>query len=309
MTMSDEDRRVLEELERRLLTLLPEEYRDSYEDVQPVSMGSAALRYGADGQVAWNAMWDTFCNLALAGGPPHKGTLLEPASRRAIEANPGGYAEVISHICRGIEMVTGLDAAGSPHPGWVRVECSTDSMAAWLVRAIAMENIAVRAEGPMLELPAGPDYRIEKEIKNVVTAIAKATHYWLEHMSLPEWRAVGALLEGMNEESALVEPPHDREGADVDAADALAGAVADAVHRNTGLKRSPHRVAGWIGFECGSVRAAVWMMRMMATVNVLSRREDTVLFVPINPAIDPDGTTVADSVTLIHRLAAGKGVC
>ena len=32
-----------EVLEARLKTLLPEEYQDSYEDVQPVSMGSAGL--------------------------------------------------------------------------------------------------------------------------------------------------------------------------------------------------------------------------------------------------------------------------
>lgn len=67
-------------LEERLRIILPEDYRESYEDVQPVSMGSAGLRFDANGKVAWNEMWDTFCDLALAGGPPHKGRLLEPAS-------------------------------------------------------------------------------------------------------------------------------------------------------------------------------------------------------------------------------------
>ena len=72
----------LAELERRLTLILPEEYQDSYEDVQPVSMGSAGLKYDNDGNVAWDEMWATFCDLAMAGGPPHKGMLLEPASRR-----------------------------------------------------------------------------------------------------------------------------------------------------------------------------------------------------------------------------------
>ena len=75
------DRRALEALDARLRTLLPEEYRDVYEDVQPISMGSAGLKYDADGQVAWDQMWGSFCDLAMAGGPPHKGTLLEPGHR------------------------------------------------------------------------------------------------------------------------------------------------------------------------------------------------------------------------------------
>ena len=52
-----------------------------------------------------------------------------------------------------------------------------------LLRAIVMENISVRAEGPTLELPAGPSYRLHKEIKNVITVIAKTNHYWEEHIA------------------------------------------------------------------------------------------------------------------------------
>ncbi len=44
-----------------------------YEDVQPVSMGSAGLKFASDGRVAWDEMWGLFCDLALAGGPPHRG--------------------------------------------------------------------------------------------------------------------------------------------------------------------------------------------------------------------------------------------
>ena len=55
-------------------------------------------------------MWDTFCDLAMAGGPPHKGRLLEPASPAAIDAQPDRYAAVVEEIARGIRMVSGLDA-------------------------------------------------------------------------------------------------------------------------------------------------------------------------------------------------------
>ena len=87
LTPDTSDEREL--LEARLKTLLPEEYQDSYEDVQPVSMGSAGLKYGRDGRVAWNEIWGSFCDLAMAGGPPHRGTLLEPATKAEINQTAG----------------------------------------------------------------------------------------------------------------------------------------------------------------------------------------------------------------------------
>jgi sirohydrochlorin cobaltochelatase len=44
-----------------------------------------------------------------------------------------------------------------------------------------MENVSVRREGPVLYLPAAPSYRLDKEIKNVITVVAKTYHYWCEH--------------------------------------------------------------------------------------------------------------------------------
>src|SRR5687768_17399661 len=54
MTNSVVDQHALEELDVRLKMMLPKEYQDSYESLQPVSMGSAGLKYDADGKVAWN---------------------------------------------------------------------------------------------------------------------------------------------------------------------------------------------------------------------------------------------------------------
>jgi hypothetical protein len=53
---------------------------------------------------------------------------------------------------------------------------------------------------------------------------------------------------------------------------------------------------------------AVWMMRAMVVNNVLSRREGTTLFVPNNPVSDPGGVIVARTVSIVHRLAAIRGV-
>ena len=306
MSMVEEDHRIFEELERRLRTLLPEEYRDRYDEVQPVSMGTAGVRYGADGRIAWDQMWGSFCDLAMAGGPPHKGTLLQPAAAAAIEAEPAAYGAVVAEICRGIMMVTDLEAERSPSPGWVRLQCPTRGMAGWLLRAIVMENIAVRGEGTTLELPAGPAYHPLKEIKNVITVIAKTAHYWVGHMPVMQRQEISDLLDAMTEESPFVAPAYTPNDTTTAAHEALATRLADAIGRETGLARSPHRHRDWAGFECGGVRLAVWMMRMLAAVNVAARREGTVLFVPVVPAVDPDGELVSSSLALIHRLAVAR---
>jgi sirohydrochlorin cobaltochelatase len=272
------ERAALEELDARLRTLLPEEYQDSYEDVQPVPMRSAGLKYAADGRVAWNEIWQTFCDLAMAGGPPHRGSLLAPGARRDIEAQADAYDLVSREICRGVTMVTDLPAEPSPNPGWVRIACEGTAMAGWLARAIVMENVAARCDGDLLDLPAAPAFRLEKEIKNVVTVIAKSCHYWVGHTPRVQQRAIARVLIEIAAESPLVQP---------------AAAVEE---------------GGWRGVECASVPEAIWMMRAMVVTNVFARREGTVLFVPVNPTLDPAGTVAAAAVAHVQRLAAARGV-
>ena len=196
----------LEALDARLRTLLPELYQDSYEAVEPKPMRSAGLKYDADGQVAWDQIWGSFCDLAMAGGPPHKGALLEPGIEADINAQFGRYDEVAEEICRGITLVTGLRAYVAPEPGWVSVTCTGDAMAGWLMRAIVMENVAARRRGAILELPAAPHFRIEKEIKNVITVMAKTCHYWVGHIPHEQQQAIAELFSTMARESPLVEP-------------------------------------------------------------------------------------------------------
>ena len=128
-------------------------------------------------------MWTGFCELALAGGAPHRGTLLEPVHERAIAANPEQYEWVLRELERGLGLVTGLAVRRSPVPGWIGLECGDEDMAIWVLRAIVVENVTVRREGSVLWFPAGPDFRLEREIRNVVTVVAKTTHYWQEHVA------------------------------------------------------------------------------------------------------------------------------
>jgi len=305
--MTADERRALEILEDRIRILLPEEYQDSYESVQPVSMGSASLKYGTDGRVAWDVMWESFCDLAMAGGPPHKGTLLEPASLAEIDAALPRYAEVVSEICRGINLAADVAAKPSPLAGWIRVDCFSDAMAGWLLRAIVMENVAVRRNGLMLFLPAGPGFRVEKEIKNVITVIAKTSHYWLGHTPRHQREAIANLFAEMERESPLVEPALGSAGP-AESLDHTSAAMAASILQRTGLRASGHCSVNWLGLECPSVRAAVWLMRSLVGCNVLSRREGTALFVPVNPVTDPDGAAVVRSLARVHSFAVAKHV-
>lgn len=324
--MRADTRKALETLDLRLKALLPPEYQETYEKMQPTPMRSAPLKFDAAGNVAWNEIWGSFCDLAMAGGPPHKGQLLEPGSESEIESHADRYAEVVEEICRGVMMTTLLDAERSPVPGWIRVECYTETMAKWLLRAIAMENVAIRRTAALLDLPAAPHFRLEKEIKNVITVIAKTSHYWLEHMSRLQQRAIANLLTQLDEESPLVEPATAPDGqsaaakptlklaaakkaaAQTPAAPTAATKIAEVIEQQCGLRASPHRYTGWLGVECPSPRAAIWMMRALVASNILARREASALFVPVNPSTDPNGETVASAVVHIHALAAVKNV-
>ena len=301
--MNAEDSTALEWLDGRLRILLPEEYQDSYEDLKPVPMRSAGLKYAADGRVAWNEIWGSFCDLAMAGGPPHKGQLLEPGIEADINAEFGRYDAVAEEICRGIRMATGLRSYVSPTPGWVCVTCSSDGMADWLVRAILMENVAARRAGAVLELPAAPHFRLEKEIKNVVTVIAKTCHYWMGHIPPEQQRAIGELLGAIGQESACIAPDFS-EMDSLDRHRRLAAVVADAIQRDTGLAQSNHHYANWVGIECASVRSAIWMMRALVVSNVLSRREEKALLVPVNPSSDPRGAAVSSAVARTYTWAS-----
>jgi hypothetical protein len=164
--------------------ILPPRYQNQTPSAAPMS--AADLEYAADGSVAWDAIWTNFCDLALAGGPPHRGTLLEPVTPAEVAADPDGYARVLAELERGLAIVTGQPIVASATPGWIGIACDSDDMALWLIRAITVENICVRREGSMLYVPAGPQFQLAKEIKNVVTVVAKTVHYWHEHQSALE---------------------------------------------------------------------------------------------------------------------------
>jgi hypothetical protein len=277
--------------EERLRTLLPSIYRDRTDEVQPVSMGSAPLAFDMDGNVAWDRMWGGFCDLAMAGGPPHKGRLLEPGTPESILAEPVRYAEICDEIVRGIGLAARLKAAPSSS-GWVCVQCGNHTMAEWLLRAITMENVSVRLEQDSILLPAGPAFRVEKEIKNVITVIAKTTHYWSGHLIRLQQLGIANLFYQLDSEAPLLQPEREPDMENADARESIQRALQDA----TGLRITEHGYVTWIGLDCGGVPSAITTMRRLVASNILCRREGTAIFLPLNSAADPHGARLARSV-------------
>jgi sirohydrochlorin cobaltochelatase len=262
-------------LEARINAILPPRYVGCFEDVPAASMGTASLKYDKQGKVAWGEIWTTFCHLALAGGPPHRGSFLAAVPAAEALAHPAEQAAIVAEIKRAIRLSANLRALDTEPPGWVCLRCHDADMAAWLVRAIVAENVIARHEGEILFVPAGPKFRIEKEIKNVVVSVAKSCHYLLDHVE-PEERP-----RGFPED--LIEPPLPEAIAAAPQQHLAATAALRAtITSQSGLETTDAQSPGWIGLQCTSEEMAIWLQRATIVENILARREAETLFVPVS---------------------------
>jgi len=259
-------------LDAKINAFLPAQYQHCYTSVSPTSMGSATLKYGADGKVAWDQIWTTFCDLALAGGPPHRGTLLEPVSEADVAAEPERYGEVVAEIRRAIRATTPLQVVDGYVPGWVGVQCDSPEEAAWLQFSVTAENVSARRRQSVLQLPAGPAFRVEKEIKNVTVALAKSSHYWDGHLTASQQKLGG---------ETTWEPASPAEAAAAPSEYDTAVGEVDEGLRAAGLPTLPRRYVGWVGVETASEEDAVWLLRAVLVERVLARREENVLYLPV----------------------------
>ena len=144
-------------------------------------MAAAPMKYAADGAVDWGNMWDTFCELAQTGGPPHRATVLRAPDPATVDTADPAYQSVAAEISRGILAVSGLPAAPA-QPGWIAVQCRSAAQARWLADSILEENVAAQAVESTLLLPLAAYFTTPGEIKNVITVVAKTTHYWADHL-------------------------------------------------------------------------------------------------------------------------------
>lgn len=285
----------LEVLAAKINAILPPQYQNCYDRVPPTSMGSAALKIGADGMVAWDEIWTSFCDLALAGGPAHRGTLLEPADEDEVAAHPQQYHTAAQEIARGIHLATQLLVLPAFAPGWVGVRCDDAATAQWLMQAITVENVSARRQGDILLVPAGPAFRLEKEIKNVVTAVAKTHHYCAYHMRTTLPQPAGTHIEpALKKEIRKAAKDYAR----------VVHMMRNMIQQEIGLPTVAGRCMGWIGVRCRSVEMAIWLLRAIVVNQVLARREQQLLCLPAGPGFASDGSAdrVVTALVRAYRL-------
>jgi hypothetical protein len=150
-------------------------------------MSAATFVYRDDGRPDWSAMWTDFCELALYGGPPHRGPD-DALHAGIVEENTDTGDDAIAELRRGIWETTGLFAEPAA-TGWLAITCESATLAAWLCAAIILENVDARCDGDLLLLPASPSFGITNEVKSVITVLAKTHHYWQAHVMATAGRA------------------------------------------------------------------------------------------------------------------------
>ncbi len=221
--------------------------------------------------------------------------------------SPHRYEGVVAEICRGIQLVADLAAEPSATPGWIRVECVNRATAEWLLRAITVENVAVRCNNLDLELPAATHFRLEKEIKNVITVVAKTAHYWFGHIYRDQRAEIRDLFTQIEKESPLLQPVYDPNSAPQESESAKLKLTAQ-IAESTNLRASTHQYKDWLGLELPTTHSAIWLMRALVATNVLSRREDKTLFVPIDLHHDPGGHRTTQALARLHKLATLRSI-
>lgn len=300
----------VKDLNIRIRGLLPLAYHSCLETISPTSMGSAGLKYDKEGRVAWDEIWTTFCDLAMAGGPPHRGKFLGPPNSADISKDLEKSKAVAFEIQRGIQLTTGMKASIDDQFKWVLLECESETMAAWMHRAIVAENVFADHFGNVVHLPSGPDFRIEKEIKNVIVCVAKTWHYWDGHMSENEKAKAGKVMN----DAPLIIPPQASNNEIT--TEAYAKAVIETLETvGAALKFEGKSLVeyGWVGFECPDEKSAAWMVRAVIACNILARREIATLLLPVFIAHPSDYplTRMFDFLTAIrnvyeHQLEMGE---
>lgn len=154
-------------------------------DIKNAPMKSAPLAYESNGEVAWDKMWDSYCYLAKEGGPPHRDTVLK-GRKENNDFDSKNYKDAVIEILRAYKLLVPYKSYEKDSKGWIIVKLYSKNMAAWYADIINSENIECKQYGKEIHLPVNDDYSLEKEIKNLVTVLGKAYHYWKLHKTTTE---------------------------------------------------------------------------------------------------------------------------
>lgn len=177
---------------RQIDNMLPPRYQGKVDPVLKKTIARPEIIVSKSGSVQWKKMFGLDDNqigeLALAGGLSTSNELLEAVNPEDCTNQWERYGAVLQQIGAGIQSVTGLKIVESHTHGWIGVQCDSEEMAIWLVRAIIVENVMVRREGDVLFLPAGPHFSLNDEILVVVSVVVKTWRFWIEHITAKQWQ-------------------------------------------------------------------------------------------------------------------------
>lgn len=208
---------------------------------------------------------------------------MEPVRPETVAEQPERHRAVVDELGRAVRLAADRQLVGGYAPGWAGVPCSTTEEASWLQAAVVAENVSARRRGAVLQLPAGPAFRVEQEIKNVVVALAKVCHYWDGHLSDAQQSIFRGrtLCEPASPAEVAASPPSYR---------ATVTALEECMKGVVGRGVDTTRYAGWAGVFSESEVMAAWLLRAVLVEGLLARREGEVLYLPVGMTQTADET-------------------
>lgn len=144
-------------------------------------MKAAEMVYDENGNPQWDKMWSVYCNLAAEGGPSHRADV----DKISFPGNKFTYNDSVkSEILRGLTLLN-AKVYKITDIGEIYIDLFFPKKADWFSKIINLENVESKSEDRYLVLPWSGEYKIDKEVKSVVTVWGKASHYWKEHRPMP----------------------------------------------------------------------------------------------------------------------------
>ena len=230
----------------------PRMYQDSYEDVQPVSMGSAGLKYGArrhrwrgtrsgERSATWRWPAARRTRARCSNRAPRR-------HRRAARPLRGGRRKRSAAASRWRPISTARPVARarlgardlSQRRRWPAGCCARSS---WRTSPRS-------ARGRRSTFPPRRTFGSRKRSRTSSPSSPRPATTGLGHMPCAQQRAIADLFATMAEESPLVEPAlASDDGAEPSARRTVAPAWLRSIARHRAAP-APHRYAGWLGVEC-----------------------------------------------------------
>jgi sirohydrochlorin cobaltochelatase len=98
-----------------------------------------------------------------------------------IAATPDQFATAEQALRVALSERTGLTTIESQSPGWIGLQCASDEMAIWLMRAVIVENILARREVDILFVPVRFGESQRHGHDHIEQSVSSALRLWKLH--------------------------------------------------------------------------------------------------------------------------------